>query len=157
MESSLPEQLFLDLPVADVMNKTARIRMVEPWASRYCIAISEKRYGDAIYARYHIDGRAKDGIYTDLRDNGDRPYVLHETSVYDMIMEDAQGYAQGSPELYRDALLFYSKASLNDNRRDIIEGLFKLGSNGSCMSHLPLNHWSTPNKLEKKKNLNHAI
>ncbi|KAF3385056.1 hypothetical protein F1880_002397 [Penicillium rolfsii] len=130
---SLPEQLFLDLPVADVLNKTARIRMVEPWASRYCKAISEKRYGDAIYARYHIDGRAKDGIYTDL-----------QTSVYDMIMEDAREYAQGSPELYRDALLFYSKSSPNDNRRDIIEGLFKLGSNDSCMSSLPSIHVKHP-------------
>lgn len=141
---SLPEQLFLDLPVADVINKTARIRMVEPWASRYCIAISEKRYGDAIYARYHIDGRAKDGIYTDLRDNSDGPYTLHETSVYDMIMEDAREYAQGSPELYRDALLFYSKSSPNDNRRDIIEGLSKLGSNDSCMSNLPSIHVKHP-------------
>jgi hypothetical protein len=140
MESSLPEQLFLDLPVTEVINKTARIRMIEPWASRYCTAISDKRYGDAIYARYHIDGRAKDGIYTDLRDNGDGPYALHETSVYEMIMEDARGYAQDSPEIYRDALLFYGKSSPNDNRRDIIEGLFKLGSEDSCMSNLPSNH-----------------
>jgi hypothetical protein len=136
MESSLPEQLFLDIPVADVIIKTARIRMVEPWASRYCIAISEKRYGDAVYARYHIDGIAKDGIYTDLRDTGDGPYTLHETSVYDMIMEDARGYAECAPELYRDALLFYSKSSPKDSRRDIIEGLLKLGSNDSCMSYL---------------------
>lgn len=144
MESPLPEVLFLDLPVADVVNKTARVRMVEPWASRYCIAISEKRYGDAIYARYHIDGQAKDGIHTDLRDIGDGPFVLHKASVYDMIMEDARGYAQGSPELYRDALLFYSKSSPNDNRRDIIEGLFNLGLNDSCMSNLLSNHVKHP-------------
>jgi hypothetical protein len=144
MESSLPEQLFLDLPVADIINKTARIRMVEPWTSRYCIAIAEKRYGDAIYARYHIDGRAKDGLYTDLRDNGEGPFELHESSVYDMIMEDAREAAQGSPGHYRDALLFYSKSSPNDNRRDIIEGLFKIGSNHPGMSNLPLNHVSHP-------------
>lgn len=136
MEASQPEQLFLDLPVADVINKTARIRMVEPWASRYCVAISEKRYGDAIYARYHIDGIAKDGIYGDLRDNGDGKCILHETSVYDMIMEDARGYRECAPELYRDAMLFYSKSSPKDSRRDIIEGLLRLGSNDFCMSYL---------------------
>ncbi|GKZ17472.1 hypothetical protein AbraIFM66951_004774 [Aspergillus brasiliensis] len=128
MESSLPEQLFLDIPIADIINKTARIRLVEPWATRYCTAISEKRYGDAIYARYHIDGRAKDGIYTDLRDNGDGPFEVHETSVYDMIMEDARELAQGSPELYSEALRFYRDSSLDDGRRDIIEGLIKIGS-----------------------------
>ncbi|KAJ5100993.1 hypothetical protein N7456_007045 [Penicillium angulare] len=141
MESLLPEQLFLDLPVADVMNRTARIRMVEPWASRYCKAISEKRYGDAIYARYHIDGRAKDGIYTDLRDNGDGPFELHETSVYDMIMEDAREYAEGCLEHYRNALLFYSKTSPNDSRQDIIEGLLRIVS---CMYDLPSNHANRP-------------
>ncbi|OJJ68413.1 hypothetical protein ASPBRDRAFT_46607 [Aspergillus brasiliensis CBS 101740] len=128
MKSSLPEQLFLDIPIADIINKTARIRLVEPWATRYCTAITEKRYGDAIYARYHIDGRAKDGIYTDLRDNGDGRFEVHETSVFDMIMEDAREVAQGSPELYIEALRFYRESSLDDGRRDIIEGLFKIGS-----------------------------
>ncbi|KAJ5273865.1 hypothetical protein N7478_008990 [Penicillium angulare] len=136
MESPLPEQLFLDLRVAEVINKTARIRLVEPWASRYCIAISEKRYGDAIYARYQIDGTAKDGIYTSLRDNGDG-IESHEISVYDSIMEDAREAAEGCPDLYRDALLFYSKSSPNDNRRDIIEGLFDIGSDHSCTPDLP--------------------
>jgi hypothetical protein len=70
MESSLPEQLFLDLRVSDVLDKTIRLPRVEPFVSQYCIAIQEKRYGDAIYARYHIDGQTKDGIYTDLRDDG---------------------------------------------------------------------------------------
>ncbi|CAK38088.1 hypothetical protein An03g01150 [Aspergillus niger] len=37
------------------------------------LAISGKRYGDAIWARYHIDGRATGGIYSDLRDNGKMP------------------------------------------------------------------------------------
>ncbi|PYH77033.1 hypothetical protein BO82DRAFT_358568 [Aspergillus uvarum CBS 121591] len=138
MESPLPEQLFLDIPVADVLNKTARTRLVEPWASRYCTAISEKRYGDAIYARYHIDGRAKDGIYTDLRDKGDGPFEIHETSVYDMILEDARELAQTCPDLYSDALLFYRESIPNDSRRDIIEGLFKIGSAGPA-TELPGN------------------
>ncbi|GKZ33190.1 hypothetical protein AbraIFM66950_002979 [Aspergillus brasiliensis] len=128
MESPLPEQLFLDIPIADIINKTGRIRLVEPWATRYCTAITEKRYGDAIYARYHIDGRAKDGVYTDLRDNGDGPFEVHESSVFDMIMEDAREVARGSPELYSEALRFYRESSLDDGRWDIIEGLLKIGS-----------------------------
>jgi hypothetical protein len=126
MDSSLPEQLFLDLHVSDVL--AIRLPRVEPFESQYCTAITEERYGDAIYARYHIDGQAKDGIYTDLRDNGGDSFILHETSVFDMIMEDARSYAEGYPDLYRDALLFYSSTSPNDTRRDIIEGLFKIGS-----------------------------
>ncbi|KAJ5108679.1 hypothetical protein N7456_005354 [Penicillium angulare] len=136
MQSSLPEQLFLDLRVAEVINRTTRIRMVEPWASRYCIAISETRYGDAIYARYHIDGKAKNGICTDLRATGDT-FESYEINVYDMIMEDAREAAEGCPEIFRDALLFYSRSSPNDNRRDIIEGLFKIGSDYSCIPDLP--------------------
>jgi hypothetical protein len=54
---------------------------------------------------------------------------VHEISVFDMTMEDARSYAEGYPDLYRDALLFYSGTNSNDTRRDIIEGLFKIGSN----------------------------
>ncbi|KAJ5786402.1 uncharacterized protein N7503_011614 [Penicillium pulvis] len=125
MESSLPEQLFLDFRVSDVLDKTIRLPRVEPWASQYCTAISEKRYGDAIYARYHMDGQSKDGVHIDLCGCGKgKP---HKTLVFDIIMEDARDYAQGSPDLYRDALLFYSTTSPNDNRRDIIQELFKIG------------------------------
>lgn len=128
METSLPEQCFLDLRVSDVLDKTIRLPRVEPFASQYCTVIAEKCYGDAIWARYHIDGQAKDGIYIDLRDDGGASFVLHEISVYDMIMEDARGYAEGYPDLYHDALLFYSGTSSNDTRRVIIERLFKIGS-----------------------------
>lgn len=41
-----------------------------------------------------MDGQAKDGISTDLRDDGCDSFILHETSVYDMIMEDARSYAE---------------------------------------------------------------
>ncbi|KAJ5554596.1 hypothetical protein N7513_004555 [Penicillium frequentans] len=91
------------------------------------MAISEKRYGDAIYARYHMDGRAKDGVHTDLRDCGEGPFQWHKTSVYEVIMEEARSHAQGCPDLYRDALLFYSSTSPKDTRRDIIEELFQIG------------------------------
>ncbi|KAJ5364071.1 uncharacterized protein N7496_009784 [Penicillium cataractarum] len=128
MASSLPEHLFLDFRISDVVDKTIRIPRAEPWASHYCTAISEKRYGDAIFARYHMDGQIKDGIRTDLRDDGNGSIISHETTVFDLIMEDALGYAEGCPDLYRDALLFYTETSPNDTRRDIIDGLLKIGS-----------------------------
>lgn len=128
MKSSLPEQLFLDFRVSDVLDKTIRIPRAEPWASHYCTAISEKRYGDAIYARYQMDGQSKDGIHRDLRDDGNGSIISHKTTVFDLIMEDAREYAEGCPDLYRDALRFYCETSPNDTRRDIIDGLLKIGS-----------------------------
>ncbi|TPR10512.1 amino acid adenylation domain protein [Aspergillus niger] len=119
MESSLPEQIFLDLPIA-VVNKTARMRLVE-------LAMG-------ISAQYHIDGRATGGVYSDLRDNGDGPFELHESSVYDLVMEDAQDreLAEGNPELYSVTLRFYRDSSPNDGRRDIIEGILRTGT--SCLA-----------------------
>ncbi|GLA06254.1 hypothetical protein AnigIFM60653_006780 [Aspergillus niger] len=111
------------------------MRLVEPWASRYCTTISGERYGDAIWARYHIDGRATGGIYSDLRDNGDGPFELHETSVYDLVMEDARDreLAEGNPEHYSVTLRFYRDSSPNGGRRDIIEGPFRRES--SCQAN----------------------
>jgi hypothetical protein len=71
MKSSLPEQLFLDLRLSDVLDETVRLLRTEPWASQYCTAISETRYSNAIYARYYMDPQAKDGVHGDLRIDGD--------------------------------------------------------------------------------------
>jgi hypothetical protein len=79
---SLPEQLFLDFRVSDVLDKSVRLPRVEPWASQYCATISEMRYGDAIYARYHMDGRAIDGVYTDLRETKDGSCEWYNITVY---------------------------------------------------------------------------
>lgn len=145
VEDPLPEQLFLDYRVADVLDKNVRLPRVEPWASQYCAAISEKRYGDAIWARYHMDGRAIDGVYTDLRQNEDGSCERYNIAVYDMIMEDARSYASECADLYQEALLFYNNTSPNDGRRDIIEGLAQVGvgSNFVCLPilHLVQNHY----------------
>ncbi|PYH43057.1 uncharacterized protein BP01DRAFT_359019 [Aspergillus saccharolyticus JOP 1030-1] len=112
---SIPEQLFLDLRVSAVRNRTARLNLVEPWATEYCTAVLEKRYGDAIFARYNIAGQAVDGVYSEWN-----------ITVYDMIMSDAQEYAQDHPELFADALQIYNNTNSTDTRRDIIEGLKKI-------------------------------
>ncbi|GAA92516.1 similar to An02g00320 [Aspergillus luchuensis IFO 4308] len=129
-QSLLPEQLFLDFPVAEVLNRTAW-DMVEPWATEYCTAIAEQRYGDAIYARYNIFGDIKDGMLTlwDCTDEG--PYRERNITVYEQIMEDARGYYDGYQVLYQEALDFYSSNSPNDSRRDIIEALNNVMYNGS--------------------------
>ncbi|GFN16507.1 cytochrome P450 family protein [Aspergillus tubingensis] len=129
-QSRLPEQLFLDLPVAEVLNRTAW-DLVEPWATEYCTAIAEQRYGDAIYARYNIFGETTDGMLTlwDCTDEG--RYRERNITVYEQIMEDARGYHDGHLDLYQEALDFYSSNSPNDSRRDIIEALNNVMNNGS--------------------------
>lgn len=98
MGEPLPEQLFLDLRIADVQSGTANMDTVEPWATQYCNAINERRYGDAIWARYNIDGR----------DNSAD------------ILEDAIEYCRSHPHIYEDALQFYSQNSESDTRSHII-------------------------------------
>lgn len=48
--------------------------------------------------------------------------------MYDLIMEDARGYAEGCPDLYHHALRFYSETTPNDTGRGIVDGLLKVGS-----------------------------
>ncbi|KAJ5715223.1 uncharacterized protein N7483_012404 [Penicillium malachiteum] len=124
----LPEPLFLDYRVSDLLDMTIRMPRFEPWTSQYCTAITEKRYGDALWARYHMSPDAKDGVITDMRDLGNDKFEAHETPVYDEIMMDAKGYAEGNPDTYRKALVFYSSTSPSDSHQDIIKGLFGVGA-----------------------------
>ncbi|OJJ76676.1 hypothetical protein ASPBRDRAFT_27103 [Aspergillus brasiliensis CBS 101740] len=121
-QSSLPEQLFLDLPVAEVLNRAAG-DLVEPWATQYCTAIAEQRYGDAIYARYNIYGETTDGMLTLWNCTDEGLYHEWNISVYERILEDARGYYAGEVDLYLEALQFYSSTSPDDSRRDILEAL----------------------------------
>ncbi|PWY93635.1 hypothetical protein BO94DRAFT_583011 [Aspergillus sclerotioniger CBS 115572] len=129
-----PEPLFLDYPVAHVLNKSSRRAWVEPWASRYCAAVSDKRYGDAIWARYNMDGRTVDGEYKSLSMIGDGSVKEVSVPVYEMIMDDARGYAKSSPDCYREALLLYNTTSRSDSRRDIIEGLNQIDTGSSLVT-----------------------
>lgn len=61
-ENKLVEQLFPDLSIRDVLNENAGMQAVEPWDSMYVDAIRDGRFGDAIWARYHISGNVENGI-----------------------------------------------------------------------------------------------
>ncbi|OOF99333.1 hypothetical protein ASPCADRAFT_203108 [Aspergillus carbonarius ITEM 5010] len=119
--ASLPEQLFLDIPVAEARNPPVGLELAEPWATEYCTAIAERRYGDAIWARYHMFGDTVNGTYTEW-DCIEGHYTEWTVSVDEVILEDARGYAQ-DPDLYHDALAFYRGTSERDSRRHLIQAL----------------------------------
>ncbi|KAF9779933.1 hypothetical protein IL306_001061 [Fusarium sp. DS 682] len=79
-DKALPEQLFLDIPINDVIKKSALIPLFEPWSSNYVESIKSKRYGDAIWARFHMEGGVQDGVTQDTND-----------IILDIIKEDAAG------------------------------------------------------------------
>lgn len=102
-----PEELFLDLVPSEVASGTCGEKTTEPWASLYCNAISEQRYGDAIYARYNMTERTSDVQITD-------PAVVADIKV------DAVNYYLNYSETYAAALLFYQNNSSEDTRPEII-------------------------------------
>ncbi|XEV01788.1 hypothetical protein FSHL1_007075 [Fusarium sambucinum] len=75
------EPFFLDIPIKNVLNKTGDLGLVEPWASRYLAAVQEIRFGDALWARYHIFGDIINDIFEDTN-----------VTVLDRIEEDAGEY-----------------------------------------------------------------
>lgn len=90
------EQLFLDFSVQGVhQNEMNAFPIVELWATQYVNAIRDGRYGDAVWARYHIAGEVHGGII----DGTNR-------TVLEMIEEDALGYKVGDLEVYHEALSF---------------------------------------------------
>jgi hypothetical protein len=107
-----PEQLFLDLDPVEALNGTCGTRTTESWATLYHDAIADGRFGDAIYARYNIDGRSSNGTF----------YGTNH-SVKQEILIDAASYHSSYPEMFAEALLFYSNNSNEDTRSDIIEAL----------------------------------
>jgi hypothetical protein len=115
-ENKLVEQLFLDVSIQDVLGKDARIQGVEPWASMYVDAIRDGRFGDAIWARYHLFGEVENGIVKGS----------NNMSVLDVIKEDALGYRVGEPEQYAKALSFYATSSSADGHADVIEMISNL-------------------------------
>ncbi|KAF5245233.1 hypothetical protein FAUST_1888 [Fusarium austroamericanum] len=104
------EPLFLDIPISDITNTAEDLKLVEPWTSRYVAAIHEKRFGDALWARYHIFGDVING-------------TIEETNltVLDRIEEDAMEYKVNEPELFSHALSFYANTSSNDTHTEILD------------------------------------
>jgi hypothetical protein len=98
--STLPEQLFLNLRVQDVLENNTAMILVEPWATKYVESLRDKRYGDAIWARYHITGDLGDGL---IDDGGSG-----NMTVLQAIEDDARDYRVNDEDLYTDALSLYS-------------------------------------------------
>ena len=107
----VPEQLFLDIPLADTQEGTSGTRTTEPWKTLYYNAILENRYGDAIYARYSLDGRSPGGINLDT-----------QRTILEEIRLNARDYYRSEPEMYAEALVFYEQ-SRADLRPEVIEVL----------------------------------
>ncbi|KAG4258034.1 hypothetical protein FPRO03_02989 [Fusarium proliferatum] len=99
-ETSPVEQLFLDRSIHDVL--TRKWPAVEPWATMYVDAIREQRYGDAVWARYHIEGNVENGVIISPSPSDNMP-------VLDSIREDAEEAKMNEPESYAKALQFTPK------------------------------------------------
>lgn len=112
-DSQVVETLFLDLPVQQVLERDG-IQPVEPWANLYVDAIHDARFGDAIWARYHIDGDVVNGMIEGL-------------TVLQAIEEDAVGYKKYSPEDFSEAVSFY-RGTVNsaDGHAQVIEIIFRI-------------------------------
>lgn len=104
------EPLFLDIPIHRVLNETEGLGLIEPWASRYVAAIDEKRYGDALWARYHIFGEVVNGTVGDT-----------DLTVLGSIEEDAMEYKANVPEDFSHALSVYANTSSNDTHTEILD------------------------------------
>ncbi|GIK06704.1 hypothetical protein Aspvir_002354 [Aspergillus viridinutans] len=106
------EQLFLDLPIQEVLHPSPGETFSEPWTSIYVDAIRDTRWGDAVWARYHMYGEV----------DGETGIVAgsNNMTVLEVIKEDALGYRVNDPEIYFQALLFYATSSA-DGHADVIE------------------------------------
>ncbi|KAH6991123.1 hypothetical protein BKA56DRAFT_628507 [Ilyonectria sp. MPI-CAGE-AT-0026] len=109
------EPLFLDIPVRRVLNQTNGLGLVEPWASRYVASIHERRFGDALWARYHIFGEVTNGTIGDTT-----------LTVLGSIEEDAIEYKANAPEDFAHALSIYANTSSDDTHTEILDLLSKI-------------------------------
>ncbi|KAF7118134.1 hypothetical protein CNMCM5793_007527 [Aspergillus hiratsukae] len=115
-ETKPVEQLFLDIPIQQVLNPSEGTKVIEPWTSMYVDAIRDARFGDAVWSRYHIYGDVENGIVSGS----------NNMTVLDVIKEDALSYRVNEPEEYFKALLFYAKTSSADGHADVIEVITNL-------------------------------
>lgn len=120
------EPLFLEFSIQEVLTNTSWIPVVEPWASQYVSAIRDGRYGDAVWARYHIAGDVHDGIVAGTTN----------MTVLQSIEEDALGYKLNDPEDYAKAQQFYTQTSDHDGHKDVIEVILRPNSEGVSGSGL---------------------
>ncbi|EKV12970.1 hypothetical protein PDIG_31970 [Penicillium digitatum PHI26] len=107
-ETELVEQLFLDFTGQEAVQKDTRgFPIVELWASEYGNAIRKRRFGDAVWARYHLDGSVHDGKIEDTN-----------KTVLQLTEEDALDYSVGDPDFYAEALSsVYKRTRASDGYR----------------------------------------
>lgn len=111
-DDKVVEQLFLDIPINHALRRLPGL--VEAWVSKYVGAIRDRRFGDAIWARYHTFG------------NTGGEEIDSDDAVLEEIKEDALGYRVADTEEYFKALSFYATTSASDRHRDVLEMLANL-------------------------------
>ncbi|QGI62723.1 hypothetical protein CEK27_006694 [Fusarium fujikuroi] len=104
------EQLLLDISIGTVLDLNNSLQLVEPWASEYVSSIREARFGDALWARYHMFGTIVDGLV-----EGSNQTVM------EALEESAMEYKATVPDDYRHALSVYANTSNNDKHRDVLD------------------------------------
>ncbi|KAF5550706.1 hypothetical protein FMEXI_3665 [Fusarium mexicanum] len=124
-DTKLVEQLFLDLPINDVLHPPEWAPVVEPWASSYVNSIRESRFGDAIWARYQMLGQVVDGL-------------CRGKTIIERITEDAMGYKKYSSEFYAAAVAFYrANNSSSDGHPEVIEIILRVDTEDLTGKHIP--------------------
>ncbi|KAF4342145.1 hypothetical protein FBEOM_3878 [Fusarium beomiforme] len=103
--------LFLDIPISQVLAAPPEWGFVEPWAGNYVAALQEERYGDAIWARYQMFGNTSNGTYLDYPG----------WTVREALELDAIGYRLHERDNWKYALTVYAKSSKNDTHSDILD------------------------------------
>ncbi|KAH7490874.1 hypothetical protein FOMA001_g2608 [Fusarium oxysporum f. sp. matthiolae] len=114
-DTETPEYLFLDILVKQVLEQDG-IQVEELWGRLYINAIHEGRFGDAIWARYHMLGDVEDG-----KVEGE------DMTVAESIKQDAIGYKQHDPEDFDKAVSFYKEhMNSGDGHPEVLEIIFEV-------------------------------
>ncbi|TXC10546.1 hypothetical protein FocTR4_00005957, partial [Fusarium oxysporum f. sp. cubense] len=107
-KSQAPETLSLDISVQRVFAGTGP-DPVEPWATSYVNAVRDGRFGDAIWARYHIFGNVVDGKSE------------YGSTVIDNVEEEAVRYKKRACREWANTVAFYKETSSADIHPEVIE------------------------------------
>ncbi|KAF5968184.1 hypothetical protein FCOIX_11555 [Fusarium coicis] len=110
------EELFLDISIHEVLTQTM-VTFVEPWKTMYIESIREQRYGDAIWARYCIEGGVENGV---IIGEGPSPDI----TVLDQVREDAVEAKTNEPGLWVEALELYRTSSSTDGYPEVLKIIF---------------------------------
>ncbi|KAM0547306.1 hypothetical protein ACHAPJ_010441 [Fusarium lateritium] len=125
-DTKAPEQLFLDLSVQEILDKSDRLPVIEPWATSYVGAVRDGRFGDAIWARYHIMG--------EVTSNG----TIEGLTVLESIEQDAVGYKKYSPDQFSETVSFYANAEISaDGHANVIEIILRINEEDVSGRHVP--------------------